>query len=101
MSTWEERERREAEINALVTRFVLRTYREEGDNAHLKACTDISATDTEGRDGSYGCNTGCDYVTFEATITCPHGERGDFEWGDFGSMDTIIEELEQEEARPQ
>ncbi|MDH2424782.1 hypothetical protein [Sphaerisporangium sp. TRM90804] len=84
------------DIDALVTRFVLNQYREEGTNEHLKACPDITTENAEGSDGSYGCDTGCDYVQFEATITCPHGERDGFEWGDFGDMASILERLEAE-----
>lgn len=100
MTTWEEHERREAEINALVARYVLDQYRDEGTNEHLKACPDITTDDAEGSDGSYGCDTGCDYRRFEATITCPHGERDAFEWGEFGTIASIIEDLEREDAPP-
>lgn len=52
--------------------------------------------DPDAYNGSYGCDTGCDYARFEAVITCPHGEREQFEWGDFGEIGRILEEFEEE-----
>lgn len=73
-----------------VARFILATYREpgegQGSNEHLRACPDAVVADPDTSDGTYGCDTGCEYVRFEATITCPHGESEGFEWGDFGSV---------------
>lgn len=80
----------------LVNRYVLRWFREEsmGHLPHLRECPDLTVTNADARDGSYGCETGCDYVRFEAVITCPHGEREEVEWGQFGELASILEDLE-------
>lgn len=86
---------------ALVTRWVLKRYREaHGRNGHLRDCSDAVATDVEGGDGTYGCDTGCEYVRLEATISCPHGERDEYDYGDFGELAWILEDLEAE-AEPE
>ena len=97
MSTGEEREQR---ADVLVSRYTLAKYRESGEaeNAHLKVCPEAVTEDPESHNGTYGCDTGCEYVRFEATITCPHGQREDFEWGTFGELSYILEDLEADEA---
>ncbi|MER7361903.1 hypothetical protein [Nonomuraea wenchangensis] len=82
-----------------VARFILKTYREPGEaeNAHLRDCPDATVQDPDAYDGTYGCDTGCDYARFEGVITCPHGEREQFEWGDFGEIGGILDEMEQDE----
>lgn len=82
---------------ALLARWVLGQYRDQpagSGNQHLRACPQAVATDVDGGDGAYGCDTGCDYVRLEAVISCPHGERDEYEYGDFGELAWIIEDLE-------
>lgn len=100
MSTVEEREHRERDADKLVARFILATYREPGKayNQHLKACPDLIVENPDARDGTYRCDTGCEYVRFEAVITCPHGEREEFEWGKFGNLAGILAEMRKDEA---
>lgn len=95
---WEQEEQK---ANELVARFILRTYREphQADNQHLKECPDITVDDPDAYDGTYACDTGCEYVRFEALITCPHGEREAFKWGDFGRLSSILEEMSEMEER--
>ncbi|GAA0853385.1 hypothetical protein ACFQVD_26625 [Streptosporangium amethystogenes subsp. fukuiense] len=84
------------EADERVTRFILKTYREEGYNDHLTTCPDLTAQNPEGYNSQYGCDTGCEYVRFEATMTCPHGESDDFEWGDFDDLASILKQLDEE-----
>ncbi|WP_433364128.1 hypothetical protein [Streptosporangium sp. CA-115845] len=83
-----------------VARFILATYRKPGeaDNEHLAACPEAHVEDPDAYNGTYGCDTGCDYARFEAIIACPHGERADFNWGDFGDVASILEELDRQTA---
>jgi len=63
---------------------------------HLATCPGLRVTRAYGRDGTYGCDTGCEYATFEAEFTCPHHEGGPFTWtfGTFGELAWIIEEID-------
>ena len=46
--------------------------------------------DIEMFNGSYGCDTGCDYVRFE--VDCPHCHKMVYQTGDFGEFDDTDEE---------
>lgn len=84
--------------NELVNRYALTQYqldhRESSfrEPTHLATCPDASAN-ASGRDGVYGCETGCEYVRFTATISCPHGETEKYTFGEFGELASIIEGL--------
>lgn len=88
----------------LVARYILRMYRENRCNSlgdpttHLAGCMDAVVTDPDAQGGTYGCDTGCDYYTLTATISCPHGESEDYEYGDFGEISYLIEDLEKEDG---
>jgi hypothetical protein len=62
--------------------------------SHLVACESLAVKGAEGQDGSYGCDTGCEYVTLEATLTCGHGWEYEFEYGEFGSMWSLLDDLD-------
>lgn len=95
----------------LVNRYVMRTYRTENtkrerrgsygewvpkaEQPHLVACPEAVA-DATAEDGVYGCETGCDYARFEATISCPHGFSEQYEYGQFGELSYILEDLEKD-----
>lgn len=86
----------------LVNRYVLWWFRNDstGHLPHLVDCPDAVVRDTKAWDGSYGCETGCDYVRFEAVVSCPHGSSELVEWGQFGELASILEvmgRLEDEE----
>lgn len=90
----------------LLRRYVLRQYREEANRhlppaqrLHMQDCPDAAVTYLDASGGSYGCDTGCEYMRFEATITCPHEQPVEWEWGDFGELAYLIEDLEKEAAR--
>ncbi len=81
------------DADARVSAWVAEQYRADGmSNAHLRTCPDLAVT-YEGRDGVWGCDTGCEYWRFEATMTCPHGEREEYEYGDFGTLADILDDL--------
>lgn len=79
--------------NTLVAAWIVRKYRADGSNEHLRGC-EATTVAVEGGDGSYGCDTGCDYVRLEAVVTCPHDQRDEFEYGAFAEMSYILEDLE-------
>lgn len=89
----------------LVARYILRVYREQHarvdgtPTTHLAGCAEAQVTDPDAQNGTYGCDTGCDYYTLTATISCPHGETEDYEYGDFGEIAYLIEDLEREDER--
>jgi hypothetical protein len=53
----------------------------------------VTVEDPDALNGAHGCDTGCDYARFEAVIVCPHGQREEFEWGQFGEIADILEEM--------
>ena len=59
--------------------------REPGKSDHLRGCPEAKVYQSEAHDGEYGCDTGCEYVTFTATIKCPH-ESEEYEYGEFGEL---------------
>ena len=81
----------------LVRRLILRRFREEFPDSHLATCPDVGLADVGARDGKYGCDTGCEFARFEATVSCPHSESAEFEWGDFGEISYMIEDMEAED----
>lgn len=83
-----------------VARFILKTYREScrAESPHLAKCREATVEDPDATDGVYGCDTGCEYAVFKAVVSCPHGEREKFRWGDFGEIATILEEFEADET---
>lgn len=82
-----------ADADELVGAWLTRKFRNEGQDEHLRGCPDL-AIDWDGGDGTYGCDTGCEYVRLEAALTCPHGHREEFEYGNWGYMSEILRELE-------
>ena len=81
-----------------VIRYVLAKLKEDASTdreKHLAACTDTEVADLDGADVGYGCETGCDYVQFDAVIRCPHGDAVSYTYGDFGDLAGILEEIEE------
>lgn len=83
--------------NAKVARYILEQFQEEpGDEpaaGHLAACDSVRVEDPDAQNGTYGCDTGCDYTRFTAVIACDHGQRHEFEYGEFGTLSDILWEL--------
>jgi hypothetical protein len=80
----------------LLRNHVIAKYRESYNN-HLAQCIGLTVAELDANDSTYGCDTGCEYVRLESVLTCPHGERVDYDWGDFGELAWLIEELEARE----
>lgn len=94
-------------VDALVKAWILDEYRDEqhihwSPPSHLSECPDVTVTTYEAQDGAYGCNTGCSYLRLEATLSCPHGETTEYEYGEFGDMADIIAMLiDRDERQPE
>jgi hypothetical protein len=66
---------------------------------HLALCEEATVLDPDASDGTYGCDTGCDYVTLEAQIACPHvAAPVEYEYGDFGTMAMLLDDLDEMDA---
>jgi hypothetical protein len=82
------------DADELLDRYVLRKYRADpAVTGHLSDCPDTVVESHGGTDGAYGCDTGCDYVRFDAVLSCPHGPTDTYEFGDFGQMWLIIHDM--------
>jgi len=79
--------------DAAVNRWLVKTYRSEGDNEHLRACPALTIGEVDARDSTYGCDTGCEYARLEAVASCEHGVRDDFGYGQFGDLASMLEEI--------
>lgn len=82
----------------LLSAYVLRQYRDEY-KGHLAGCTEASVLEFDSRDGSYGCDTGCEYLSLQARIGCPHEDPVYYEYGEFGDIAFLVEQLIREEDR--
>lgn len=80
--------------DAKVAAWVLREFRDAMHHVgHLATCEQTAVRFVEGNDGMYGCDTGCDYARLEATLTCPHGESQEFEYGQFGELADLLDDI--------
>ncbi|MER6183035.1 hypothetical protein [Streptomyces sp. NPDC001652] len=80
--------------NERVAAYILEQFEDEpGDDAaaqHLAACDSVRVTDPDAQNGTYGCDTGCDYTRFKAVIACDHGQQCEFKYGEFGRLSDIL-----------
>jgi hypothetical protein len=79
----------------LVNRYVLRDYRYAHSYEHLATCPDTVVTDADLRNGTYGCETGCEYARLDAALTCPHGVTAEHRYGTFGDVGVILTEIDE------
>lgn len=77
-----------------LNRLVMHLLREDGAHPHLASCPDAAVRDATGGNGWYGCDTGCEYVRLEARVSCPHGYDAEFEYGEFGDMESLFEDMD-------
>lgn len=84
---------RNERVEALLAKWVLGFYRQK-EVGHLAECPDTIVGNCEVYDSTYGCDTGCDYLRVEATLTCPHGHSVHWEDGDFVELADVIAEME-------
>ncbi len=91
----------------LVAKLVLTIFKRDTDSVsnwsdarqHLVECDSTRVEQPEVTDGLYGCDSGCDWVDLEAVMKCDHDEDGiRYVYGDFGSMDGLIYQLERMET---
>jgi hypothetical protein len=83
----------------LLRSYVLRKFKDaQPVGHHLRNCEEVTV-EFEAHEGSYGCDTGCEYVRFEARVVCPHGAPVAYEFGEFGDLPGVIEDLICEESR--
>lgn len=75
-----------------VAAWIGQEFRKNGASEHLRACNPLTVS-YKGMDSVYGCDTGCEYARLEATITCPHGESEDYEYGQFGELADLLEDI--------
>jgi len=81
------------ELDNKVADWLLGKYRAEYPQDHLGTCPEATTKNAEGWDGQYGCETGCEYLRLECTVTCPHGQSAEYDYGDFGSLDLLLDDL--------
>ncbi len=85
------------QADAIVAAWVLKQYRQEHVRpltvTHKSACPDASVQEVETTNGTYGCDTGCEYSTFKAQVTCPHEPPEDYTYGTFGDLPWILESI--------
>ena len=84
----------------LLRAYVLEQFRDECQHytaeaeRHLAGCDEAKVLEFDSRNGSCGCDTGCDYMTLEATVGCPHQGPVEYEYGEFGETWMLVEALE-------
>lgn len=102
ISGWEEREDR---VNHILTQGLLDSFREEhksiyghtrfgfGNKSeeHLFYCDKTYANLEIAHDGTYGCDTGCDFYTLKGTISCPHDFSVEHDASTFGGLDWVFD----------
>lgn len=88
-----------ARANKAIADYVLKQYKSLGyyqtNKEHLKKCDEAVIELKTATDGSYGCDTGCEYFRIESVISCPHGETDNYEHGEFGMMWYDVDGLEE------
>lgn len=68
--------------------------REAQSHPRTHTCPDTDVSFIEGDDGTYGCDTGCEYWRLTARLTCEHFPEGfEFEYGQFGMLNDLLEAL--------
>lgn len=77
-----------------VAEFVKQRFREARYGAgHLATCESLTVNHAVGDDGTFGCETGCEYVRLTATLSCDHGESTEYEYGTWGTLADLLEDL--------
>lgn len=80
------------QAHELLKAYVLDEFRHEEPRSHVATCPTLKILDLEAADGSYGCETGCDYYTLSAMIGCDH-ETVKFTADGFGMVYDLINSL--------
>ena len=82
-----------------VARLVEHMARDDADNEHLRNCADLIVQFPTAQEGTYGCDTGCEYVRLTAELFCPHGYRESFEYGEFGGIADLLAQLHVQDGK--
>jgi len=63
---------------------------------HLASCDTMRAESAEATNGSYGCDTGCEYYELEAVIKCECPDAADeqYSYGSFGDTYYLLSHLD-------
>lgn len=83
----------DAKVNAWILADYRKTTATNATQGHLIFCPAIEVMESELADGTYGCDTGCEYATLSATITCPHELSDEYEYGRFGEIADILSDI--------
>lgn len=78
----------------LVELYILDAWR--ADNPDHADCPSLRVVDPDASNGTYGCETGCDYTTFTATVGCEHRQPAEYVFGEFGELASILENVERD-----
>ena len=65
---------------------------------HLRGCATLRVVSFEGSDGTYGCDTGCEYLRIEGRAACDHFEGVEFTVGEFGELEYWLKGLQPAES---
>lgn len=91
----------QSDADAKVSRYVVGQFRSghNGSKAeqHLAECPTTRAQSCEMSNGTYGCETGCEYALLEAVMICDDGISADYEYGTFGDIADILADIERGE----
>lgn len=92
------------EYDEKVNRLIVMIFKDEhrswpdvanGMISHMVNCDSLQVENADTSDGTYGCDTGCEYVELDATLTCCQGEnRYVFNYSNFGSMWSLLDDLD-------
>jgi hypothetical protein len=80
-----------SKADAIVELYILDNWR--GDHPDHADCESLHVLNPDAFGGTYGCETGCDYVTFTAIVACEHRQPEEFQFGQFGELNDLIEDL--------
>lgn len=82
----------------LLREFILRKYQEE-EYGHLAQCPSLEVTELDASEGSSGYPTDCPTYRLEAELECLHGEQDTYDYGSFGELRDLIDDLEEFERK--
>lgn len=85
-------------VETLVADWILKLYKGENPRHHLSKCpgASVSTSSIEGDSSTTMISdvTAAEVVSLGAIISCPCGERAWYSYGDYGQLDTLIEDIE-------
>ena len=83
-----------------VNAWLLDQFKSDYLGSHFRECEGpFEVLHTEAENGSYGCETGCEYARLRATFVCPH-VRVEWEYGDFGDIASMLHGIAEFDLTP-